>query len=209
MDDAREAARGYWNQRAEGYDAAMDRIEGVLFGDARRRLCEQAHGRTLEVGVGTGRGLELYPEGTDLTGVDLSRGMLDLARARAERLGVEADLREGDAQDLPFPDASFDTVVCALSLCSVQDVERAVAEMHRVLRPGGRLLLLDHVRPTFPPLLWLMMGVQALMDRFEPDAGERMLGRPLPAVEEQGFAIEHTSRFRGGMVEMVAAHRPE
>ena len=208
MDGAREAARGYWNRRAEGYDAAMDRIEGVLFGDARRRLCERAHGRTLEVGIGTGRGLELYPEGTDLTGVDLSTGMLERARARAERLGVTADLREGDAQALPFPDASFDTVVCALSLCSVQDVERAVAEMHRVLRPGGRLLLLDHVRPTSRPLLWLMTGVQYLMDRFEPDAGERMLGRPLPVVEEQGFTIEHSARFKGGMVEMVTARRP-
>ncbi|WP_017555656.1 class I SAM-dependent methyltransferase [Nocardiopsis baichengensis] len=208
MESAREAARGYWNRRAEGYDAAMDRMEGLLFGDARRRLCGDARGRTLEVAVGTGRSLGLYPEDTELTGVDLSPGMLDRARARAARLGVQADLREGDAQDLPFPDASFDTVVCALSLCSVQDVEQAVAEMRRVLRPGGRMLLLDHVRPTFWPLLWLMMGVQFLQDRLEPEAGEQMLGRPLPVVREQGLTVEHTVRAKGGLMEMVTARRP-
>lgn len=208
MKDAREAARGYWNKRAEGYDAAMDRMEGLLFGDARRRLCAAAHGRTLEVAVGTGRSLGLYPEDVEVTGVDLSTGMLARARERAARLGTAPDLREGDAQDLPFPDASFDTVVCALSLCSVQDVERAVAEMHRVLRPGGRMLLLDHVRPTFPPLRWLLHGVQFLMDRLEPEAGERMLGRPLPVVRDQGLTVEHTARAKGGMVEMVTARRP-
>jgi len=74
--------------------------------------------------------------------------MLEIARKRADELGVDADLREGDAQQLPFPDTSFDTVVCTLSLCNIPDNRRAIAEMKRVLRPGGRLLLLDHVRAS-------------------------------------------------------------
>ncbi len=89
-----------------------------------------------------------YPQGVRLSGIDLSPAMLEIARKRAEELGVDADLGEGDAQQLPFADASFDTVVCTLSLCTIPDDRRAIAEMKRVLRPGGRLLLLDHVRAS-------------------------------------------------------------
>src|SRR5215203_3405472 len=138
----------------------MGFFEKVLFGDGREWVCSQAHGEVLDVAVGTGRNFPFYPEGVRLTGIDLSPPMLEIARKKADELGLDADLREGDAQELPFPDASFDAVVCTLSLCTIPDDRRAVAEMKRVLRPRGRLLLLDHIRASSK--VWL--AVQRVLE---------------------------------------------
>jgi ubiquinone/menaquinone biosynthesis C-methylase UbiE len=137
--------RRYWDRHARKYDKQMAFWERRLFGDGRQWVCAQASGEVLEVAIGTGRNLPYYPPGIRLTGIEFSPQMLQLARRQAEQLGRDVDVRLGDAQALDFPDASFDTVVCTLSLCAIHDERRAIAEMWRVLRPGGRLLLLDHV----------------------------------------------------------------
>jgi len=149
--------------------------ERIQFRGGREWVCSRATGRVLEVAVGTGRNLGLYPPGVHLTGVDLSPAMLALARRRAADLGLDADLREGDAQALPFPDGSFDSVVCTLSLCAIPDDARAMAEMARVLRPGGRLLLLDHIGSSW----WPIWAVQRLIElRTIRSAGEYETRRP-------------------------------
>ncbi|GAB3465385.1 class I SAM-dependent methyltransferase [Streptomonospora sediminis] len=200
-----EAMRTHWDGQAAGYDRSMDRVERRIIGDGRSWVCRQARGRTLEVAVGTGRNLRLYGDDVELTGIDLSPRMLEIARRHARGLDHVAELREADAEHLPFPDGRFDTVVATLSLCSVPDVGAAVAEMRRVLRPGGRLLLLDHVRPTFPPLRWGLRGLEWLTSRTQPASGERFLRRPLEQVREAGFAIEASERFKGGAVERLSA----
>src|SRR5205823_4496451 len=86
-----------------------------------------------------------YPPTIRLTAIDFSPAMLEIARQHAAELGREMDLRVGDAQALELPDATFDTVVCTLSLCGIPDERRAISEIRRVLRPGGRLILLDHI----------------------------------------------------------------
>jgi SAM-dependent methyltransferase len=118
----------------------------------------------------------------------------------------EADLRAGDAQDLPFRDASFDTVVCTLGLCTIPDDRGAVAEAARVLRPGGRLLLLEHVRsPVFP--------VRALQTLLEPLTmlleNDHLLREPLRHVEGAGLTVERLERSKWGIVERLAARKPE
>ena len=131
--------------------------------------------------------------------------MLAIARERAAALGRDADLRQGDAQALDFPDESFDTVLCALGLCAIPDDRRAVTEMARVLRPGGRLLLVDHVAASAAAL----RGVQWLYERVTiPLAGEHFRRRPLVWVRELGFQVEETDRFRLGVVERVCARKP-
>ena len=131
--------------------------------------------------------------------------MLAIARGRAADLGREADLRQGDAQALDFPDASFDTVLCALGLCAIPDDRRAVTEMARVLRPGGRLLLVDHVAASASAL----RAVQWLYERITiPLAGEHFRRRPLAYVRELGFDVEEAERFRFGIVERVCARKP-
>jgi ubiquinone/menaquinone biosynthesis C-methylase UbiE len=113
-----EWLRRYWDRHARSYDRQMAFLERVLFGDGRHWVCAQATGDVLEVAIGSGRNLPLYPQGIRLTGIDFSPQMLQLAQRRAQQLGRQVDLRLGDAQALDLPDAAFDTVVCTLSLCA-------------------------------------------------------------------------------------------
>ena len=195
----------YWDKQAGRYDREMNFWDRHLFGDSRPWACGRAVGEVLEVAVGTGRNLPFYPEGTRLTGVDWSPAMLGIARRRAAGLGREADLRQGDAQALDFPDSSFDTVLCALGLCAIPDDRRAVTEMARVLRPGGRLLLVDHVAASAAAL----RAVQWLYERITiPLAGEHFRRRPLTYVRELGLEVEEAERFKLGIVERVCARKP-
>ncbi|MEU0350901.1 class I SAM-dependent methyltransferase [Streptomyces sp. NPDC006237] len=197
--------RRYWDKHARSYDRQMRFFDRTLFGESRSWVCSQADGDVLEVAVGTGLNLPLYPPGVRLTGIEWSPQMLAIARRRANELGRTADLREADAQALPFPDAAFDTVVCTLSLCAIPDDQRAIAEMSRVLKPGGRLLLLDHVPSTLLPL----RVVQRLIELVTvPLGGEHLLRRPLRHVEATGLDIEQRDRFKLGIVERLAARKP-
>src|SRR5260370_32901010 len=140
-----ERLRRYWDKSAKSYDGQMALFERVLLADGRKWAGSQASGDVLEVAIGTGRNLPFYRSDVRLTGVEFSPAMLDIARERASALGRQVDLRLGGAQSLALPDATFDTVVCTLSLCAIPDERRAIAEMKRALRPAGRLMLVDHV----------------------------------------------------------------
>ncbi len=203
--DLNQRRAAYWDKQAGRYDREMNFWDRHLFGDSRPWACGQAAGDVLEVAVGTGRNLSFYPDGARLTGVDWSPAMLGLARERAAALGREADLRQGDAQALDFPDESFDTVLCALGLCAIPDDRRAVTEMARVLRPGGRLLLVDHVAASTSAL----RAAQWLYERITiPLAGEHFRRRPVAYLAELGFLIEESERFKLGVVERVCARKP-
>jgi ubiquinone/menaquinone biosynthesis C-methylase UbiE len=200
-----ERLRRYWDQHASDYDREMDFFERVLFGDGRQWTCAQASGRVLEVAIGTGRSLEFYPPDVDLTGVEFSPAMLAIARERAQQLGRHVHLVLGDAQALEFGDGSFDTVVCTLSLCSIADERRALAEMQRVLRPGGRLVLLDHVAggPAWVRALqWLLERAIASVS-----GGDHFLRRPITLLPSLGFEVEFSGRSKLGIVERVLARK--
>jgi ubiquinone/menaquinone biosynthesis C-methylase UbiE len=201
-----ERLRRYWDRHAARYDRQMDFAERRFFGDTRQWVCSQASGDALEVAIGTGLNLEHYPRaGVRLTGVEWSPAMLELARQRAESLDRTVDLREGDAQALPFADDSFDTVVCTFSLCAIPDDAKAVREMARVLRPGGLLLLADHVAAA----AWPVRAVQWLVELVSlPVGGEHFRRRPLRLVESQGFTVERRDRFKLGIIERIAARKP-
>lgn len=177
----------------------MDRI---LFQDTRAWICRQATGDVLEVAVGTGLNLPLYPPEVRLTGIDLSPAMLERARRRAADLGLEADLREGDAEALDLPSDAFETVVCVFSLCAIPDHRQALAEMHRVLRPGGRLLLADHVASSAAPVRALQRVAETAT---VPLAGEHFRRRPHDLLDPVGFVVEERERFTLGLVERIRA----
>lgn len=141
-------------------------------GGARRRLrvLSRAIGRTLEVGVGTGRNLSLYPKGVEITGIDISGQMLAYAKRRSHRIGSDAILEQADIEHLPFPDASFDTVTATCVFCSVEDPVRGFEEIRRVVKPEGQVLLLEHVRPRSKVLGWLFDRLTPLIRRlFGPE----------------------------------------
>jgi ubiquinone/menaquinone biosynthesis C-methylase UbiE len=203
--DRAQRLRRYWDRHARNYDKQMAFWERRLFGDGRHWVCAQATGDVLEVAIGTGRNLPLYPPDTRLTGMDFSPQMLQLTQRRAEALGRQVDLRLGDAQALDLPDACFDTVVCTLSLCAIPDERQTIAEMKRVPRPGGRLLLLDHVAAAPRPA----RAVQWLLERVTiPLGGEHLRRRPLRQVRAEGFQIERRERSKLGIVERLVARKP-
>ena len=198
--------RRYWDKHSRSYDREMGFFDRHLFGDTRHWVCSQASGQVLEVAIGTGMNLPHYPPQVPLTGIEWSQPMLGIARRRARELGRAVHLRLGDAQALPFPDASFDTVVCTFSLCGIPDDQQAVGEMDRVLRPGGLLLLADHVRAT----RWYAQAAQRLIELVTiPLGGEHFRRRPLVHVQALEYAIEHHQRFKAGIVERLAARKPD
>jgi len=161
-------------------------------------------GEVLEVAVGTGLNLEHYPPDVRLTGIDFSRDMLSIARRRADDLNRHVELREGDAEELDMPNATFDTVVCTFSLCAIPDHRQALAEMTRVLRPGG-MLLADHVAGSG----WVLRAAQRVLEMVTvPLLGEHYLRRPIEHVRATGFRVERHDRFAAGCVERLAARKP-
>jgi ubiquinone/menaquinone biosynthesis C-methylase UbiE len=173
---------------------------------AETTTCSRATGETLEVAVGTGLNLGHYPRDVSLTGIDLSPDMLGIAYERASTLERKADLKQADAHELPFADESFDTVVCTYSLCNIPDPRRAVAEMKRVLRPSGRLILVDHIRSAVRPIFWFQKGIEFFTHRLE---GEYMTRRPLEQVNAEGFDVLERERMRAGVVERLVAVKAE
>ncbi|MEU7907067.1 methyltransferase domain-containing protein [Actinoplanes sp. NPDC049118] len=194
-----------WEKSAPGYDRQITFFEKIWFGGGREWLGARVRGRVLDVAIGTGRNLPHYPAEAPVSGIELSPAMLAIARRRAAGLGRDVDLRNGNAEAMPFAGATFDTVVCALSLCAIPDPVAAVREMRRVLVPGGRLLLLDHVASTWPPVY----AAQWLFERLTVRAaGEHFTRRQLPLVRAAGFEIVEVERRKAGTVERIFARRP-
>lgn len=203
--DETARVRDVYEKQAPYYDRVIAIAERLLFAGGREWACRRVHGDVLEVGVGTGRNLPCFPEEIALSGIELSPAMLAQAQERARRLGRTADLRVGDAQRLPFADATFDTVLATLTLCSIPDDVTAVAEMARVLRPGGRLVLLDHVASPSP----VVRAVQRLLEPlFLRLAADHLLREPDEAVRRAGLVIEELSRSRAGLVLRLSARKP-
>lgn len=199
-----ERVRKIYDATAADYDRGIVSGEKFFFGDGRAWACSQARGQVLELAVGTGRNLPFYPADVEITGIEISPAMLAIARRRASDLGRRVEFINGDAQKLPFPDQHFDTVLCTLSLCSIPDERRAVAEAARVLRPGGRFVALEHVRS--PNLL--IRGLELLL---EPLAvwtqGDHLLREPVEAVRAAGLSVEHLERRKLGIVERLIARK--
>ena len=157
LDQQTEIIKKRYNRTSRFYDY----MDFMIKDATRQQVLSLARGRVLEVGVGTGKNLPFYPADCGVTGIDFSLGMLEKARARAENLHLEITLQEMDAQQMTFPDATFDTVVATCVFCSVPDPVKGLKEIKRVCKPGGQVILLEHVRSENP-----VLGV--LMDLLNP-----------------------------------------
>ncbi|WP_063001989.1 class I SAM-dependent methyltransferase [Nocardia mikamii] len=144
---------------ASWYPGFMSRVERAGQADLRRAQLSRASGRTLEIGAGDGLSVSHYPDGLDeLVLLEPNPALRARLTARADTVAGPVTVVDGDAHRLDFPTASFDTVTASLVFCSVRDPARALREVHRVLRPGGRFLFHEHVRGT-----GLRAGVQDVL----------------------------------------------
>jgi ubiquinone/menaquinone biosynthesis C-methylase UbiE len=186
-------------QIAWAYDAFMTVVEWTGLGRWRQWLVHGASGATLEVGCGTGRNLPLYGDAHRVVALELDRHVLKAARKRASRVPLVL----GNAEDLPFRDGQFDTVVSGLVFCTVRDPHRGLAEVRRVIRADGQLRMMEHVRAASP---W----AARLQDLGQPAwtwiAGGCHPNRDTEAnVEAAGFRIDRQTRLaRKNMRRFVA-----
>lgn len=203
--EATERLRRLWDTYAARYDRDTDFYDRFLLGDGRSWTCSRATGRVLEVAIGTGRNLPFYPRDTDLTGIDFSAPMLARARQRADEHGLHVALQQADAQHLPFQSGHFDSVVCTLALSSIPEPSAAIEEMYRVLRAGGRLLVVGHVASPHR----LIRAGQRRLERLSLRlAGDYQTRQPYPMIVAAGFVVEQRQRRRAGVIERLRASKP-
>ena len=221
-----ERATALTRARYQRLSPIYDFMEGMAEGRYRpwrEKLWTLVKGpRVLEVGVGTGKNMPYWPKGIQMTAIDLTPGMLEIARRRAQQLGLAADpstgfapaprseakwagldLRLGDAQALDFPDASFDTAVATFVFCSVPEPVLGLRELARVVRPGGRVLLLEHMRSANPILGALMDFVNPLVVRL---MGANINRQTVDNVRAAGLQIESVEDLgMGGIFKLITA----
>jgi len=198
-------------QLQSAYDEVADQYEKRIWFDQhilgvarlRKKLLSKATGRILDVACGTGLNIPLFPTGSDITAVDLSPRMLEVARKNATEHGLHVNLAVMDAEQLEFPDGSFDTVVSTLSTCTFPNPLKALDEIKRVCRPNGLILLLEHGHSSVP---WLAnYQDRHEYQHYEDHAGCRWNQDPLDLVQSAGIKVLKSKRNILGMFHSIEA----
>jgi ubiquinone/menaquinone biosynthesis C-methylase UbiE len=191
MTERQSSTARVYDRMASIYDLMEAPMEWMGGRARRESVIAGARGDVLEVGVGTGANLEHYPAEISLTGIDISQKMLDRARERAAKIGLEARLEQENVESLPYPDDSFDTVTATCVFCSVDDPVQGLREVRRVVRPDGEVRLLEHVRPRNPLLGKLFDAVSPVTRRL---LGPEINRRTEESVAAAGLEIEAVRR---------------
>jgi ubiquinone/menaquinone biosynthesis C-methylase UbiE len=189
------------------YDLLESLAERSKFSRWRRLLFQQVKGSNiLEVGVGTGKNFPYYPPGREVTAIDLSEGMLSRARKKlASYPSARINLKTMDVQKLDLEAGSFDTAVATFVFCSVPNPVLGLREVRRVLKPEGKLLLLEHVLSERPVLRFLMKLMSPIMVRI---TGANINRSTVRNIQKAGFRIEEEKNLWLDIVKLIVA-RPE
>jgi ubiquinone/menaquinone biosynthesis C-methylase UbiE len=200
-----ERTRRTYDRVATWYDVQEWLPERLAFRKWRPQLWDLVpDGAVLEIGVGTGKNLRYYREGHSVTAIDFSPKMLERAHRNADRLGIKATLQLMDAQALEFPHFTFDSAVSTFVFCSVPDAVLGLREAYRVLRPGGRVYLLEHVLSERQPARWLMQRLNGLMRAID---GANINRDTVENVELAGFDLVDVQDLWGDIVKLIVAER--
>lgn len=191
-----------WNHHATRYDRMSQPMEHMLgFKENRSRLFDGIRGDVLELGAGTGHSLPHYPRDAWVLASDISWNMLAQARRKAQALAQPVPFVLADAEDLPFRDGSFDAVVATGVFCCVPDPVRGLREARRVLKPGGRLLLIEHVRPQ-GLLGWLFDFLDPLVSRL---MGPHINRATVENLKAAGLAVMREENLHSDWVKLIVA----
>jgi len=200
-DKITETVRRRYNRVAPLYDFFIERAPDEWWD----LLWSKTEGKSiLEVGVGTGKSFPFYPSGAEITAIDFSDGMLSRARAKARKHDVNTRLLEMDVQCLEFDDNTFDTIAACFVFCSVPHPVPGLTEVKRVCKPGGKVILLEHILSENKTLAWLM-------NLFNPLAfwliGDNINRETVCDVREGGLIVERVTDLSAGIFKLIEARK--
>ena len=199
--------RRIYDHDPEGYDRGMSGgFTQRVLAARRRKVGEIVKGRLLDVGFGTGLSLSHYPPSVEVVGIDASPKMLEFAGHRAAQAGRRVELAVMSAEELGFPDRSFDSVAFNLCLCTIPDPERAVREGIRVAKPGAPMVFLEHVRSHLLPVALLQEALSPILVALEEDHWNR---RTADTVRRAGVEIVSIDRWLLGFFNLIVGRAPE
>jgi ubiquinone/menaquinone biosynthesis C-methylase UbiE len=203
QDKTTEAAKRRYNRVAPVYDLMEILVERSRYSKWRELLWSKVEGKDiLEVGVGTGKNFPYYPANAEITAIDFSEKMLNRARQKAEEYNVKVDLQQADVQNMSFEDDTFETVVATFVFCSVPDPVKGLKEIGRVCKPGGKVLLLEHVLSANRILAFLMNLVSPIVVRA---MGPNINRKTVENVANSGLKVEKVIDLAAGIFKLIEA----
>ncbi len=190
--------RRKWDEASSTFDL-FSFAEDRRLGPDKRRLFEKNRGRTLHVAAGTGNDFKFFPPGGDIVSIDISPKMLERAKAKASAYKGVITLREADVCHLDYPDDTFDTVATVCTFCSVPKPIAGLRELYRVLKPGGQILMFEHVRSGIGPLGIMMDLMTPLTRRVGPEMNRDTVGN----VQKAGFRLRRVENVYLDVVKII------
>ncbi len=198
-----DITRRRYNRIASVYDQMEWFVEKNIFGKWRKLLMDQVRGeKVLEIGVGTGKNIPFYPSNINISAIDLSENMLAKAVRQADNISRSVDFQLMDVESLNFPDNSFDTALATFVFCSVPDPVNGLKELGRVVKPGGDIWLLEHVRVNRPIIGSLMDLLNPLIVRM---MGANINRQTVENIEIAGLKIISVMDLQGKLVRLIQA----
>ena len=193
-----------WDRAARSYDLMNGYGQEVRWAPFKRRLFERMRGRIIFASIGTGQDIQFFPPGRDITGIDISSGMLERARPRAAAYAGRLELRQVDLHELDYPDGAFDQAFTACTFCSVPRPVEGLRMLRRVLKPGGELFMFEHTGSRYFPFNLMLNLMTPLSRRFGPEMNRNTVAN----VTRAGFEIHAVEPVYLDVVKMIRAAAP-
>ena len=196
--------REKWDRAAGSYDLMSGYGQEIRWAPFKRRLFERMQGRIIFASIGTGQDIQFFPPGRDITGIDISSGMLERARPRAAAYAGKLELRQIDLHELDYPDGAFDQVFTACTFCSVPRPVEGLRMLRRVLKPGGELFMFEHTGSRYFPFNLMLNLMTPLSRRYGPEMNRDTVAN----VARAGFEIQAVEPVYLDVVKMIRAVAP-